>query len=315
MRNQSLWSARKALATFVPSPGLFGVCLMPLARNSIRFAASFGLAVSLFFGAVADLSACTLWAAVVPETGGTIISKNRDWKPDHRQILNFNRKGRYAYFGLYAVGNDSPGLKEGVNEKGLCVVTATAGSIPEDLRKQHRSKRGGAMSSILANYATCDEILANADKIFRDRSPGIMMISDRKKILTVEIGLNGRYALKVTESGHAAHTNHFLDESLSDCNIKIGKSSDTRYKRITELLEKSTDPFDIATFVKMAKDRNAGPNNSIWRTGEKSATLSSWILETPAQGDPKLHLVMANPGEEQKEFEVVLDKKFWAIGL
>lgn len=285
--------------------------MMPLVSRSLRVAASFGLALS-FLGVAADLRACTLWGAVVPETGGTIISKNRDWKPDHTQVLKFNREGRYTYLGLYAAGNDQPGIKQGVNEKGLCVVTATAGSIPKETREKHRSKRGGAMSSLLANYATCDQVLADADKIFRDRSPGFMMISDRRKIITVETGLNGRYVVKVTESGHAAHTNHFLEPALADCNLKTGEGSETRYKRISELLESAAAPLDLAAFVRMSKDRNAGDRDSLWRTGKGSVTLSSWILETPAQGSPRLRVLLANPGEEEKESIFVLDKAFWA---
>ena len=282
------------------------------ALPSFRCVVGIGLALALSAILATDLRACTLWAAVVPETGGTIISKNRDWKADHTQELKFNRKGRYAYFGLYAVGNDQPGLKQGVNEQGLCVVTATAGSIPEATREQHRSKRGGAMSTLLANYATCDQVLADAEKLFSNRSPSYLMISDRAKIITVEIGLDGRYAVKVTQTGHAAHTNHFVMPELADCNLKTGEGSETRYKRISELLENADGLLDIAAFAKMSKDRNAGNRDSLWRTGKGSVTLSSWILETPAKGDARLRVLMANPGEPEKEMHFVLNQEFWA---
>ncbi len=273
------------------------------------FLALLGLSLVLGFS---DLRACTLWAAVVPETGGTIISKNRDWKPDHTQVLKLHRDDKgYAYFGLYAVGNDSPGLKEGVNEKGLCVVSASASSIPKKIRVQHASKRGSLMRTLLTDYATCDQVLADAGKLFAGRGPSFLLISDRTKIITLEVGLKGRYSVKVTTAGHVAHTNHYLDGALADCNIKIGASSDTRFRRISELLQKAPAAPDIAAFAAMSKDQAAGPDNSLWRTAKSSCTLSSWILETPAKGSPRLRVVVANPGEPEVEKQFVLDQAFW----
>jgi len=46
----------------------------------------------LLAGSSASLKACTLWAAAGEDaSGGTIISKNRDWKPDHTQVLKMHR--------------------------------------------------------------------------------------------------------------------------------------------------------------------------------------------------------------------------------
>lgn len=274
------------------------------------FLALLGLCLALGFS---ELRACTLWATVMPEAGGTIISKNRDWKPDHKQTLKLHRDGKgYAYFGLYATGNDSPGLKEGVNEKGLCVVSASASSVPKKIRLQHASKRGSLMRTLLANYATCDQVLADAAKLFAGRSPSFLLISDRTKIITLEVGLKGRYSVKVTAAGHTAHTNHYLDGALADCNIKIGASSAARFRRISELLQKAPAAPGIAVFAAMSKDQAAGPDNSLWRTGKSSSTLSSWILETPAKGSPKLRVVIANPGEPEVEKHFVLDQAFWS---
>jgi len=55
------------------------------------------------------------------------VVKNRDWWPDHRhEIKRVTPKPGFRYYGLFATGNDEPGLKAGVNEKGLVVVSATA---------------------------------------------------------------------------------------------------------------------------------------------------------------------------------------------
>jgi len=72
---------------------------------------------------------CTLWATVgeAARDGGSLVVKNHDWRPDHRQeIKRVTPKPGFRYYGLFAYGNDGPGLKAGVNEKGLVVVSATA---------------------------------------------------------------------------------------------------------------------------------------------------------------------------------------------
>lgn len=274
-------------------------------------ASAFVLALSLLSSVSPSVHACTLWGAVLDNAGGTLLSKNRDWKPDHTQVLKLTNDGKgFAYFGLYAVGNDSPGIKGGVNEKGLCVVSATAGSIPKATREAMPSS-GSLTTRLLANYASCDAILADKDKLLQGRRPSFLMVSDRKKLLTIEIGLNGRHAVKVTEKGTVVHTNHFLEKSLSDCNLKVGESSTVRLARITELLKQAPAPLTSAAFATMSRDRNAGPDNSLWRTGKSSATLSSWIMETPAEGSPKLRVVIADPGKPERVEQFVLDEAFW----
>jgi hypothetical protein len=256
--------------------------------------------------------ACTLWgAAGADANGGTILSKNRDWKPDHVQTLELHRPANgFTYFGLYAVGNDAEGLKEGVNEKGLCVVTATAGSIPKATR-QAEPGRSGVMSTLLQHYATCDQILADQKALFQNRKPTLLMISDRKQILVLEVGLKGRYALKAVESGTATHSNHFLDASLTNCNAHVSESSAARLARIAELLEKTPRPLDTPAFAAMSRDSQGGVNNSLWRTSSGSATLSSWIIETPRSGPPTLRVLLANPGRPEQTNTFVLTDQFW----
>lgn len=260
-----------------------------------------------------QLRACTLWGAAGKEAGGgTIVSKNRDWKPDHTQVLKMKRNGKgYAYFGLYAEGNDAPGMKQGVNENGLAVMTATAGAIPKKTREEQMGK-GGLMSILLTDYATCDEVLADQEKLFTDRKPVFLLISDRKKIIVLEVGLGGRYAVKVVESGSVAHSNHYLEKSMSEFNLSTSSSSTTRVGRISELLKTAAGPCDTECFASMSKDQHDGENNSLWRTGKTgSRTLSSWILETPAQGAPKLRVLIANPGKPEETHHFVLDETFW----
>ncbi|MEI7945574.1 MAG: carcinine hydrolase/isopenicillin-N N-acyltransferase family protein [bacterium] len=261
----------------------------------------------------ANLKACTLWGVVYTNaSGGTILSKNRDWKPDHTQVLKMNRSGKgYAYFGLYAVGGTEPGIKEGVNEKGLTVVTASASSIPQSKRDNQPGKHS-VISKLLSGYASCDEVLAKKDEIFPVTRAMFIMISDRAKILVVEVGLEGQYAIKTIENGTAVHTNHFLEEKLAGFNTKIGTSSAMRLDRIIQLMKTASAPHTIDSFSKISRDQHAGPDNSLWRTGQNGSTLSSWIIETPARDIPKLRVVIANPGQKEETHTFVLDQKFWS---
>jgi len=275
-----------------------------------------GIGLALFLSGPAPvhtLRACTLWGAAGADAGGgTIVSKNRDWKPDHQQVLKLHRDGKgYAYFGLYAEGNNAPGLKQGINEKGLSVATASASAISKSTRTAQRG-RSGLANTVLAGYATCDEVLAHKDRLFSNRRPVLAMISDRQKILLVEIGLEGRYAVNVVESGTAFHANHYLDETMQEFNIRVGTGSATRARRIKHLLATTPGPYDVVRFAEMSRDHHDGPDNSLWRTGTNGCTLSSWIIETPALGPPRLRVLLANPGQPEELRQLVLDETFWA---
>ncbi len=263
----------------------------------------------------ARVHACTLWgAAGAAAAGGTIVSKNRDWKPDHAQVLRMRRgEGAHAYFALCIVRpgtSGEPGIAAGVNDKGLSVFTAAAGSVPKRLWEKSQVKRSFT-GALLSGYASCDELLAKKDEIFPSLRPAFIMIADRHKILMVEVGIERRYALKTVEDGPVAHTNHFLEEPLADLNIAPGEGSRVRLERITHLLQASHRPFTLDSFAAMSRDRHDGPDNSLWRTGKVARTLASWIVETPAQGVPRLRVVIANPGGPERTHTFVLDEKFW----
>jgi isopenicillin-N N-acyltransferase like protein len=255
--------------------------------------------------------ACTLWGGAGDSAeGGTIISKNRDWKPDHTQETKIvHPKKGFSYFGLYAEDNDEPGIKMGINEKGLCVITAAAGSIPKKMRDKQPGK-SGKIKEILVRCASANDLLKIKDEIFLNARASIFIISDKTRILCVEVGLEGKYSIEEKESGYIAHTNHFILKDMLSSNVNIGKSSEIRFARIQELLKNSKQPFTITDFAKISRDRNDGPDNSLWRNG-KEHTLASWILKTPADGAPKLRLVIANPGKKETLEEITFDDNFW----
>lgn len=279
------------------------------------FARRFALACLAAAGlAACRLDACTLWGAVVTNApGGTFLSKNREWKPDHAQELRLQRPEKgYAYFGLFAIGGTEPGIKAGVNEKGLTVVTASASCIPA-AKKGSQPGKYGVISRLLSGCASCDEVLTKKDAIFSQARSMFVMISDREKILVAEIGLEGKYTVKAVDHGFAVHTNHFLEPELAAFNLAESAGSAVRLKRITQLLGAPGQPCTAEASVAFSRDRYDGPDNSLWRTGngKSTRTLASWIVETPAAGAPKLRVVLANPGRQEETHTFVLDQVFW----
>jgi isopenicillin-N N-acyltransferase like protein len=263
-----------------------------------------------------NLNPCTLWGAAGESSasGGTIIAKNRDWAPDHTQKLKIiNPKKGNRYFGLFADGNNDSGIKAGINDKGLSVISASASSIPRKVRDT-QTDVSGIISGILVKYNFVDELLADKE-IFSHTRAGFLFVSDKKKIAIIEIGFEGiSYSVKSAGNGIVFHTNHYLDEKMQKENRKIGKSSLKRLDRIGNLLANAKPPYTVDIFKKMSMDQSDGPDNSIWRAGstlEKERTLSTWIAEAPLQGYPRIYIKLANPGEVYKEYNFTIDERFW----
>jgi hypothetical protein len=256
--------------------------------------------------------ACTLWAANGNDVrqAGSLIVKNRDWAPDHRQELRLVSPERgYKYFGLFAVDGEHKGLKAGINEKGLVVVSATAGSIPSDARKQMPHTKA-LNAKLLAECGGVDDVLAKTDYF---RGPQILMIADREKIAFIEIGPERAFAVSVRQNGSLYHTNHYIADNMQDYNYVSSTSSHTRLQRIDELLASAPRPFDLETFIDLARDQHAGPDNSIFRTGStsrKTRTLATWAVRIPPSGSPELYVRILNPGEKERVVRLFTDEAF-----
>jgi isopenicillin-N N-acyltransferase-like protein len=259
--------------------------------------------------------ACTLWGATgrSVEGGGTLIAKNRDWVPDNRQELTILKPAeRYKSLALKAVGGTEPGIKAGVNEKGLVILSATAEQVAKAERSRFHQKKG-LMSYFLATCASVEDILKNLDLMGR---PVFYMVGDRKELAAIEIGPDGQHSVMVRDSGTVAHTNHYL--TLNAQNLrKPGTSSTQRYARIEGLLKNRKRPFVVEDFVRFSEDRNAGPNNSLWRRGshpKKTRTLATWLVLIPPSGSPQLYFKTANPGEPEEVCRLSVGDALWADG-
>lgn len=265
----------------------------------------------LNFLLASSIYACTLWGV----TGrisleGTLIAKNRDWIPNHQQSLRLLTPSTgYRYLGLFADDGLYKGIKAGVNEAGLVVLSASASSIARSVREADR-ERHGVMVQILQKNGTLDEVIANADDLFSKAKPVFLLLADRNGLLQVEVGLQGKYQLKRVNQGTAAHTNHYSDENILDQPQKIGVSSSIRLARIQSLLAEHNSPWQLDDFIRISRDKNAGSDNSLWRLG-KEHTLASWQMALPNQGPARLHLILANPNHSEQVLDLTLDHKFW----
>ncbi|MBB5143456.1 carcinine hydrolase/isopenicillin-N N-acyltransferase family protein [Desulfovibrio intestinalis] len=278
-----------------------------------RPAASICMFILFFLLAAPAVKACTLWAAAgnVVQGGGTIIIKNRDWTPGESQRLEiFRPAGGYSYAALMATREivKSTGRQEeidrpvaGINEKGLTVISAAASSLP----RRDRQAAGGntkLMAQILNLCATVDDAMALDRSRFR--GPLFLMLADKNKIAVVEIGLEGMVAWRTQTNGVLYHTNHYLEPALQRFNRSIGESSTARYARIAALLQNSPTPYTFSDLLAFTRDQDAGPDDSIWRTGStptSTRTVAVFAVSQPKSGEAEIYVRLLEEGKPEHE--------------
>lgn len=260
-----------------------------------------------FMASPATAFACTLWAAAgdsVPG-GGTLISKNRDWRPDHQQELRLiTPKSGYRLISLYAVGNEHQGTKAGINEKGFVYVSA---SPPSYLEVPENYKGRTPMRTVLSRYASVAEAIAALEAGKWTSGPQFIILADGKEIASIEFGLGGAFeVVSRTRTGVAYHTNHYLAPKFAALNQgKLG-TSPRRYDRIGELMA-AKGSHDAADFRQYSADP------VLWRTGATptaTRTLASWIIRQAPDGTAVLYLRLANPGKAAAEYEFAISDLF-----
>lgn len=252
-----------------------------------------------------SVSACTIFSAQGSSVdgGGSIITKIRDFRPQ-AQSLRLVKTDKYSYFGLYS-GQDRNRqvIKAGLNEKGLTVVTAMAGSIPKKQREAMASRP--CTRKILANCATVAEALQHPEYYF---GPRFVMLADAEEIAYVEIGDKGEHKIKRAKNATLTHTNHYLEAGMEAYNIKLGPSSLARYKRINQLVQ-ANNKLTFEDFKAFSQDQNDGPDNSLWRVGSapgKSETLAAFVVRIYSEGDFLLWLKYRPEIEDKGKEEIIL---------
>jgi len=288
------------------------------------------LALLVLLSPLGRASACTLWSvvdqgagqgSVRAEGGGALLAKNRDYSPDSLSRLVLVRPERgLAFAGLYAFVDDGQTLVAGVNEAGLGIVSATAGSVPKAQRKVPSSVKGLA-ARLLATSATVDEALAHKDW-FSGHAPVIYMLADARKAAWVEVAPGGAVSVREkalagnrdgSRGGVLTHTNHFLSPELAEANTAVGPSSAARLEGIQAMLANSRS-YSLEDFERLGQDRSQGPDNSVFRTGSKPSsarTMAAFMAELPARGAPRLLVHGWGDPQNPWTLRLTLDQAFW----
>ncbi|MFP5239519.1 MAG: carcinine hydrolase/isopenicillin-N N-acyltransferase family protein [Acidobacteriota bacterium] len=266
--------------------------------------------------------ACTLWSAVGDVSGGgSLLAKNRDFAPGSWSRLVLVRPDRgLAYVGLYALVDGRQTLVAGMNEAGLAIVSATAGSVPKDQRKVPSGVKA-LTARLLSGSGSVGEALANREW-FGEHAPVIYMLADSTKTAWVEVAPEGAVAVRENEptgrgpamrGGTLIHTNHFLAPELASANVTVGHSSTARLEGSKALLARSKS-HTLEEFELLGLDTSKGPDDSIFRTGSKPSstrTLAAFMAEIPAEGPPLL--MVRSWGDPQRPWtmRLPLNRTFW----
>jgi hypothetical protein len=288
-----------------------------MVMGSIRLLTGTALCLVILFTRGTGAAACSLWTATGDRTkdGGTLAGQTRDVPHGVRGELRFviPQKG-FRYLGLFPLHDkrDGNGVA-GINERGLTIVVATPDSMA---LKKKLIGSGNLVETILTSFETVDGILAHRNLLSKGR-PMFLLIADHSKIALVQIGSGGHLAIESTSNGLFYQTNHYTNQNLLKENERYIESSLLRLNRLQYLLGKHTDPFTLDDFLSVASDRSNGSDNSIWRIGkspQKERTIASWVVFLPKHSPPELYFKLVNPGSNELNYEIKLDKPFWTEG-
>ena len=285
----------------------------------------FRIQLAVFFFCLAILAAeetrvfaCSLWAATGDRSkdGGSLIGQTWDVPQGTRgeMRLVIPEKG-FRYLGIFPLtARTGDNVVAGINERGLAIVTTTAYTMAPK-----KKLIGGAnlTETILTSFVSVDAVLENRNLLSRSR-PVFLVVADHSKIALVQIGSGGHLAVDVTGNGVFSHTNHYTHQNLLEENERYDGGSLLRLNRLQHLLVNHPDPFTIDDFLSIAGDRNNGPDNSIWRSGgspKHERTLASWVAFLPRNSPPEIYFKLLNPGSNELNYEIKLDKPFWTEGI
>jgi isopenicillin-N N-acyltransferase like protein len=237
--------------------------------------------------------ACTLFGAAgsAVEGGGVLVGKNRDLPLEEEQIV-VRRTPRVGPAFMGIASRKSGRITAGVNDKGLVIVTASAGSVADRTRKHLR------LEEILERVTSVEgalRVLRQAGMI----SPIHYLLADPGRLAVLEVFDGEHHAVREIADGVLTHTNHYLLPSMSSFNGKIGRSSRLRLERIRKLM--SRPPFSPETFMAFSRDHGSGPGgDSLCRhplPGKKTAnvTVSAWVVRIDPRHPPDIRVRLGRP--------------------
>lgn len=231
--------------------------------------------------------ACTSWevAGKSLDGAGTVIAKNRDYAYGEYNYIKIVSNGGYKFLALYA----NTGNKGGVNEKGLSVLSLSAPASVTDLPSTEDSNcQKLTITWLLKHCATVDEVVAALHSTKWNTHPEFLAIADTRKIAYVELGPDGTYAVRSTDNGTLAHTNHYVEDTMMQFNPENPGYESTRYqKAIEQLSSKDTISFDDVTAFSQ--------DPVVWYKHKKIMTYASFVIHSKPDGNTTIWLKIANP--------------------
>jgi isopenicillin-N N-acyltransferase like protein len=285
---------------------------LPARRGGAPVMALLALLALLAFTA-GPSSGCTLWAAtgVNVSGNGTLVGKNRDNSKELTTVLKVvSREGGFPFIGLFdpeALGY----VIAGINEKGLTVVNASAGSLPDEKRNVAKED---LTDRLLTFFSGVDGVVRE-EAMFAGSHPAFYMIADTEKVALIEVAPGGKTSIKVIRNGILTHTNHYTDDALLASNERPAANSRKRLKRINRLLAGSPPPLSLERFISLSEDRSDSRNDSIFRACSpetKVCTLATWVVSLPKGGFPELYLKIVKSDYTEEVKRLKLDDGFWA---
>lgn len=279
---------------------------------------AFFIGICLVFSTLGPVQACTLYGASGGwvEDGGVLVAKNRDWTPQYQELRLVQPKEGYTYYGWFKGDNEPSALAGGLNQQGLAVFSATAGTIKKAERLAMPHYKGSVLKTLLTTCSSVDEALAMKDVFL---GPQYLILADKSQVAYVEIGPEGNFAVKQTTDGALFHTNHYVEESMQWANyLSPGASSAARYERISQLLDGVDKPYSMQNFIDFSNDQSNGPDKSIWRSGSTDTitqTLGAMIIHFSQQGRIKIYVKMRETpwGRGQEKTLTLSDKDIFSV--
>jgi hypothetical protein len=169
----------------------------------------------------------------------------------------------------------------------------------------------------MMGYDTVDAVVSSPD-ISKKGPPLVYAIADRSKAALIELGLNGKMAVRITDNGTFSRTRHHWGKKPPSTNEQTGKSNEAKLDSIDRLLSDHNRPFTPDDFLNISKHKGEGPEDDILKAGAsatKPRTLATWIVLLPKSDSPELYVTFYERGEVQEEFGMKLDHPFWSEGI
>jgi len=232
--------------------------------------------------------ACTAWAAAAPvaREGEPILAKNRDYRPDHRELqclALMQPTGGNLYLCLTSAA--SPGVfSSGINCAGLAVADNFVASTDTG----PGIARYSLMMDILERFSRVDEAVAylHTRPHFGD---GNVILADAEGDLAVFEIAHTRQAVRRARGGWIASTNHFSAPETRERWMETSApracgNSQARRARVETALQVAQEMVDAA-WAQRLMAKHGGLQNAICRhpsLERKSVTIST-VIYLPRQ--------------------------------